>query len=141
MDEIYIKKCCTCKNDFSIEKMKFYICFKCGTYTCDKCTITTYYKSLTDKKQNDTIHNLCITCDSKDRINRERSIKRFRLYRNEDKIGISGTGLIADGVQFANGKVCVHWFGETQSIVVWDNIKDMEKVNCHNGSTRIIFLD
>ena len=33
------------------------------------------------------------------------AIKRFRFKRTEDVSGISGTGIVAEGVEFTNGKV------------------------------------
>ncbi len=70
-------------------------------------------------------------------------MKLFQLHRKEDKSGISGTGLIANGVIYPNGKVSMCWTGELSSIVIYDNIDIVEKIHGHNGCTEIcyIFLD
>ena len=45
-------------------------------------------------------------------------IRRFRLFRNEDPTGISGTGYIAEGCIFSNGVVVLNWLGVDPSVVV-----------------------
>ena len=42
--------------------------------------------------------------------------KLFQLKRNIDNSGISGTGIVAEGVVFPNGKVVVCWKGDAGSI-------------------------
>jgi hypothetical protein len=63
----------------------------------------------------------------------------FRLFRLEDETGLSGTGVVAEGVEFANGKVAVTWGGElaVPSVTVFDSIEQVEKVHGHGGKTRI----
>ena len=63
----------------------------------------------------------------------------FQLIRNIDPSGISGTGIVAEGVVFPNGKVVVCWNGDSSSIVVWNSIEDLQRVSCHNGYTEIMF--
>lgn len=61
----------------------------------------------------------------------------FELWRELDYTGISGTGKVAEGVEFTDGKVCIHWCGErAHSTVVWDSLADAEDVHLHSG-TRI----
>ncbi len=66
-------------------------------------------------------------------------MKTFVLNRIKDISGISGTGIVAEGVIFSNGKVFVHWLKEPQSIVHWNSIQDLEKINGHNGNTIIVY--
>jgi len=63
----------------------------------------------------------------------------FQLQRKVDVSGVSGTGIVANGVIFPNGKVVVSWSGEYCSIVIWDNIEALKKVNCHDGKTEVVF--
>lgn len=64
----------------------------------------------------------------------------FVLYREEDVSGISGTGVVAEGVQFSDGKCAVRWIvGEHQSTVVWDSIEAVKAIHGHNGATKIIW--
>lgn len=67
-------------------------------------------------------------------------MRTFTLQRDVDVTGISGTGTVAEGIEFSNGKVAVQWVvGEHQSTVVWDNIAAVEAIHGHNGATRIVW--
>lgn len=62
----------------------------------------------------------------------------FELYRDVDVSGISGTGKVAEGVEFSDGRVVLHWCaGEHVSTVVWNSIADVEAIHGHGGRTRI----
>lgn len=69
-------------------------------------------------------------------------MRRFTLERDEDVSGISGTGTVAEGTQFSNGKVVVQWtVGDHQSTVVWDSIDSVKAIHGHGGATRIEWKD
>lgn len=64
----------------------------------------------------------------------------FVLRRDLDVTGVSGTGVVADGVLFpAAGKsvAVVRWRGERGSTVVWDNLTHVREIHGHDGATRI----
>jgi hypothetical protein len=70
----------------------------------------------------------------------------FELVRTTDPSGISGTGVIAQGVEFSDGTVALRWnvppgspgHGYPTSVVFHDNgIESVEKIHGHSGSTRI----
>ena len=63
----------------------------------------------------------------------------FFLQRDEDVTGVSGTGVVAEGVQFTDGKVAIRWFGVHCSTVVWDSIEDAIAIHGHHGSTRVVW--
>ncbi len=63
--------------------------------------------------------------------------KIFQLIRSVDSTGVSGTGIVADGCVFSNGKVCLCWRGALSSIVIHDNIDNIMKIHCHNGDTYV----
>lgn len=65
----------------------------------------------------------------------------FQLVREVDVTGISGTGLVAWGVQFPDGKVCTRWNGEIAQTCVWDSIEQVEAIHGHSGSTSVVWLD
>jgi len=71
------------------------------------------------------------------------SARRFELHRDVDETGVSGTGVVAEGIEFTDGVVCLHWQSEWPSSVVhYDRgMASVEHVHGHNGSTRIVFLD
>lgn len=65
----------------------------------------------------------------------------FVLYRTEDLIGVSGTGIVAEGVQFSDGIVVIRWIvGEYKSTVVWPSIEAVEKIHGHDGRTVVYWL-
>lgn len=67
--------------------------------------------------------------------------RKFALYRHEDASGVSGTGVVAYGVQFPppNGKCVVAWATDTTSVGVYDDIRDVEAVHSHEGGTEVIW--
>lgn len=68
-------------------------------------------------------------------------MKRFVLNRVVDISGVSGTGLVAEGVQFSNNKCAVTWLVGTSSVAVYDNLDDVKAIHGHGGNTEIIFID
>jgi hypothetical protein len=65
----------------------------------------------------------------------------FRLQRDTDISGISGTGRVADGVLWPDGTVTIRWRGARPSTVGWNGIEDVEAINGHGGATRIVWVD
>jgi hypothetical protein len=70
-----------------------------------------------------------------------RGFRRFMLNREQDLTGVSGVGIVAQGVQFNNGWVALTWLTETTSVVFYPDIESVEKVHGHGGATRIVWLD
>jgi len=64
-------------------------------------------------------------------------MKIFYLNRTEDESGVSGTGRVAQGFIFDNGKVCVTWLSEHPSVTIYDNIGDVRAIHGHAGKTEI----
>lgn len=67
--------------------------------------------------------------------------RRFYLYRQTDVSGVSGTGIVAEGVQFVDGTAVVRWRGQHASTVVWTSVADAEAIHGHGGATQIIWVD
>jgi hypothetical protein len=67
--------------------------------------------------------------------------RRFHLVRRRDVTGVSGTGVVAGGVQWPDGTVVVHWYGEHASTVVWECLADAVAVHGHDGLTEVAWLD
>ena len=64
----------------------------------------------------------------------------FRLIRDEDVTGISGTGVVAEGTLFSNGAAVVAWLGEDASVVHWPKgMESVIRINGHGGKTRIVW--
>lgn len=65
----------------------------------------------------------------------------FILYRVQDVSGVSGTGVVAEGVEFSDGTCVCRWTTETATTTVYDSIADVEYIHGHDGATKIIFED
>lgn len=68
-------------------------------------------------------------------------MKRFKLNRLEDASNISGTGYVAEGIEFSNGRCALSWMTNWASIGVYDSIEDVEAIHGHNGKTVIEWID
>lgn len=69
-------------------------------------------------------------------------LKRFVLERVEDETGVSGTGIVAEGVQFSDGVCSMRWSSSWPSSVVhYEGIEAVEHVHGHGGKTKIVWLD
>jgi len=68
-------------------------------------------------------------------------MRRFKVKREEDESGVSGTGRVAEGVEFENGKVVIQWLSHKASFGIYDNIKNFKDIHGHNGKTRVVWLD
>lgn len=66
-------------------------------------------------------------------------MRTFTLVRNVDVTGVSGTGLVAEGVQFTDGTVVMRWLTTKASTVVWSNIEDAMEIHGHNGQTELLW--
>lgn len=68
--------------------------------------------------------------------------RRFVLRRAVDISGVSGTGDVAEGVEWSDGTVAVRWRGKWATTVVWDyGLDALLAVHGHNGHTVVRWLD
>ncbi|MCL8026324.1 hypothetical protein [Nocardioides bruguierae] len=68
--------------------------------------------------------------------------RRFELHRDVDVSGISGTGVVAEGVAFTDGSAVLRWTaGVHHSTVVWPDIASVEIIHGHGGATRVLWID
>ncbi|WP_442803454.1 hypothetical protein OG411_19200 [Streptomyces pseudogriseolus] len=65
----------------------------------------------------------------------------FHLERDTDVTGVSGTGRVADGVQWPDGTVALRWIGDRPSTTVWGSVDDVAAIHGHGGATRIVWAD
>lgn len=68
-------------------------------------------------------------------------MKRFELHRHADITGVSGTGVVAEGVEFSTGWVALTWLTEINSLVFYPAIANVYKIHGHGGSTQIVWID
>ena len=69
---------------------------------------------------------------------RKKTMKIFYLKRTEDESGVSGTGRVAQGFVFDNGKVAVTWLSEHPSVTVYDTIGEVHAIHGHGGKTEVV---
>lgn len=67
--------------------------------------------------------------------------RRFTLDRKSDATGTSGTGTVAEGVLFSNGKVALTWFSHYGAVNVYDSIEVVKVLHGHQGRTRVVWTD
>lgn len=78
-----------------------------------------------------------------DPVRRPRA-RRFRLVRTTDVSGVSGTGTVAEGCVFTNGKAVLAWLPTDRyegAVNVYVSIADLEAVHGHDGATVIEWMD
>ena len=66
-------------------------------------------------------------------------MRLFHLDRLEDETGISGTGRIAEGVVFSDGRVAMNWITQFRSFCFYDSVDDLVSIHGHNGKTQLVF--
>lgn len=67
-------------------------------------------------------------------------VRSFILERDIDVSGVSGTGVVAEGTHFSNGKAVLCWVTKYQSVVVYDDIETLMLIHGHDGKTRLIWI-
>src|SRR5690625_1707391 len=65
-------------------------------------------------------------------------MRTFHLQRDEDETGVSGTGVVANGVIFPDGTVAMRWATATSSTAVYDSIDAVRAIHGHSGKTAIV---
>ena len=75
-----------------------------------------------------------------------RGIRAFTVFRESDETGVSGDGVVIEGVELATGQCIAHWLYPPPrgSIAVFDSIDDFIKVHIGphpSNNTIITFQD
>jgi hypothetical protein len=68
-------------------------------------------------------------------------MRRFELHRDQDASGVSGEGVVCEGIEFTNGMCAITWLTPVRCVGVYENIKNVEEIHGHEGMTRVVFLD
>ncbi|SEI67648.1 hypothetical protein SAMN04488058_101314 [Deinococcus reticulitermitis] len=66
---------------------------------------------------------------------------RFVLERAEDVSGNSGTGAVAEGVIFGDGRVAMRWRRPPRTTQLYECIDDVTQLHGHEGRSRVVLLD
>lgn len=67
--------------------------------------------------------------------------RAFVLQRDIDETGVSGTGIVAEGVCFSDGTVALRWTSAWPTSVVFHDrgMESVEAIHGHGGKTRIVW--
>lgn len=68
-------------------------------------------------------------------------IKPFYLKRHTDVNGLSGTGIVAVGVVYPNGKAHMQWISFKSSFEMHDSVESLIDIHGHHGATELIWGD
>jgi len=77
-------------------------------------------------------------------------MRTFHLQRDVDMSGLSGTGIVAEGVEFDDGTTVVRWRevegahydrGVRATTVIFPNADAVEALHGHGGATRMVWDD
>jgi len=72
---------------------------------------------------------------------RDVTLRRFKLVRAKDVSGTSGTGVVAEGVEYSNGRVSISWISQLECCGNYANVKTLLGVHGHEGATEIEWID
>ena len=68
-------------------------------------------------------------------------MRRFELHREQDVTGVSGIGVVVEGVEFSDGRCAYRWLSEHATTTVADSIDVVEKIHGHDGRTAVVWVD
>lgn len=74
-------------------------------------------------------------------------LRRFRLVRYVDPVGISGTGIVAEGVKLPDGRMILVWRTpliqgvEQNSIGIYQNEEHLQSIHCHGTHSQLEWID
>lgn len=67
-------------------------------------------------------------------------MRTFIVFRSADPTGVSGVGVVAEGIEFHDGTVAMRWRGMHRSTVVWKNLGEAVAIHGHDGRTEFRIL-
>ena len=59
--------------------------------------------------------------------------------RHEDAGGISGTGIVAVGALWPDGRVTMQWTSYRKSFEIHDTIESLIEIHGHGGKTEVVY--
>lgn len=68
-------------------------------------------------------------------------MRNFQLKRVEDVSGVSGVGIVAEGIEFSDGTCVIRWIGRLRSTAIYDNVFEMLDIHGHEGKTVLVWRD
>ena len=68
-------------------------------------------------------------------------MRLFQLRRHQDATGVSGTGVVAQGVEFDDRTCALRWLTATSSTAVYASVDDVRTIHGHGGMTIVEFIE
>lgn len=68
-------------------------------------------------------------------------MRTFKTVRTRDVSGVSGTGVVAEGVQFTDGTCVLRWLTDTSSTAIYNSIDELVAIHGHEGATTVQWDD
>ena len=68
-------------------------------------------------------------------------MKIFHFFRHEDHSGVSGTGTVAEGVEFSNGWCALRWLSNKSSFCFYQSLSEVKAIHGHGGKTEIVMSE
>ena len=68
-------------------------------------------------------------------------MRRFILKRDDDETGVSGIGIVAEGIKFSDGTAVLRWVTKFKSLGCYPDMKELIKIHGHGGRTKAIYID
>ena len=73
---------------------------------------------------------------------------RFHLKRHDDESGVSGEGIVAEGVVFSDGRTVLMWYNdenpnvstEGNGLAIYDSFDDAVQIHGHGGASEFKFV-
>lgn len=69
------------------------------------------------------------------------TLRRFILRRRHDPTEVSGTGIVAEGVEYADNKMCALFWRNSASGGIYRDIEVIREKHCHHGFTDLVWID
>jgi len=66
-------------------------------------------------------------------------MRTFRLYREKDNTGISGTGIVGEGCLLTDERVIFVWYGVFDSIAIHSSLEKFAAISCGHSNSRIVW--
>lgn len=74
-------------------------------------------------------------------VDQPRRMRCFVLWRKEDPTAVSGSGIIAEGIQFGDGRVSLRWISDHASTANFDSIEDVRLIHGQGGTIVVEWMD
>lgn len=66
-------------------------------------------------------------------------MRTFHLQREHDPSGVSGEGIVAEGIEFSDGSCAMRWLVSPGGLCVYGSVVDLLAVHGHGGASRVVY--